>query len=59
MIKRVVKLMFVMGGGGISYLLDNIDYNYIKNNYKDKFRIGLSLCGFYFYHKYIVRIKNI
>ena len=36
MIKRAVKLMFVRGGG-INYLLDNIDYNYIKNNYKDKF----------------------
>ena len=58
MIKRAGKRMFVRGGG-ISYLVDNIDYNYIKNNYKDKFRIGLSLCGFYFYHKYVVRIKNI
>ena len=41
MIKRVVKLMFVRGGD-INYLLDNIDYNYIKNNYKDKFSKGLN-----------------
>ena len=44
-------------GGGINYLLDNNDYCNVKYNYKDKFRIGLSLCSFYlsYYYKYVVR----
>ena len=47
MLNHINKPMFVMGGG-INYLLDNNDYNKLDKNYKDKFRIGLSLCSFYF-----------
>ena len=46
MLENINKPMFVMGGG-INYLLDNINYINMKDNYKDKFRIGLSLCSFF------------
>ena len=60
MLEYINKPMFVRGGC-INYLLDNINYTNMKDNYKDKFRIGLSLCSFYlfYYYKYVVRIKNI
>ena len=41
MLEHINKPMFVMGGG-INYLLDNINYINVKYNYKDKFSKGLN-----------------